>query len=65
MIEKNYKITEVMEILQVTRRTVYNYRKKGYLKGFKAGRDWRFPETEIKNFIATGGTLKEIDPEGK
>jgi excisionase family DNA binding protein len=65
MIETNYTLNEVAEILKVTQRTIYNYVARGTLHGFKVGGYWRVTESELKNFIDTGGTRKTITPETK
>ena len=51
---KLYKTEEVQEILQVTRRTLYRYIKAEQIKPIKLGREYRFAEEEVKNFIARG-----------
>jgi excisionase family DNA binding protein len=55
MIEKNYTLLEVAEILRVTRRTIYTYRDKGELQGFKVGTKWLIKESQLKAFIDKGG----------
>ncbi len=35
-------VKQVQQRLRVSERTVFNLIKKGELKGFKAGREWRF-----------------------
>ena len=37
-----YTLTEVAEILRVTRRTLYTYIKEGKLKAVKIGKYWRY-----------------------
>lgn len=51
---KVYSITEVMQILGITRRTVYNWLKDGKIKGFKVGKEWRFTEESLRAFMETG-----------
>lgn len=51
MLTKIYTIEEVVEILKVTRRTVYNYLKEGKLNAVKLGRSWRVTEEELNRFI--------------
>jgi excisionase family DNA binding protein len=48
---KYYTVNEVMEILKVTRLTVYNYVKDGRLKGNKVANKWLFTEEQIKDCI--------------
>jgi excisionase family DNA binding protein len=43
-----------MEILRVSRKTVYNYLQNGRLEGFRPGGDrtgWRIPEGGLDRFI--------------
>lgn len=49
-----YTLTEVMGILQVTRRTIYNYIKAGDLKAVKIGKYWRVRQEDLENFTKTG-----------
>ncbi len=49
-----YTLEEVMSILQVTRRTVYNYIKNGDLKAVKMGKYWRVREEDLEEFTKTG-----------
>lgn len=51
---KVYTLEEVAEILQLTRRTLYNYIKSGKLKAVKIGKYWRVPEEALQHFINTG-----------
>ncbi|HRR98121.1 MAG TPA: helix-turn-helix domain-containing protein [Candidatus Syntrophosphaera sp.] len=49
-----YTLTEVADILRVTRRTLYNYIKSGKLKAVKMGREWRITYENLKDFIESG-----------
>lgn len=44
---------QVCERFRFSERTVFNLIKRGKLKGFKAGREWRFEESDIEDFIQT------------
>jgi putative molybdopterin biosynthesis protein len=44
-------IKEVQEALRLSERTVFRLIKSGELKGFKAGRAWRFEESDIQDYI--------------
>ncbi len=48
---KSYTLVEVAEMLQVTRRTLYNYLKDGRLKGNKVIGKWIITEEQLKDFI--------------
>jgi excisionase family DNA binding protein len=50
-IEKIYTIEEIMEMLKVTRRTVYNYVKHRGLKTMKIGKYLRVNEKDLKDFL--------------
>ena len=45
-----YNSAEVMEILQISRATLFNYLKSGKIKGTKIGGSWRFTKDDIYNF---------------
>lgn len=51
---KTYTLEEVASIIQVTRRTVYTYIKKGSLKAVKIGKYWRVSEANLQDFINNG-----------
>jgi excisionase family DNA binding protein len=44
-------VKQVQEILKLSERTVFRLIKNGELKGFKAGRDWRFEQKDIDAYI--------------
>jgi len=44
-------VKQVQEHLHLSERTVFRLIKSGALKGFKAGREWRFEEADIEDFI--------------
>lgn len=49
-----YTTEEVMGVLKVTKRTLYNYIKAGQLKAFKVGREWRVTEEALRAFTERG-----------
>lgn len=51
---KVYTTEEVMGVLKVTKRTLYNYIKAGQLKAFKVGREWRVTEDALREFTEHG-----------
>jgi excisionase family DNA binding protein len=65
MIEKNYTLLEVAEILRITRRSVYTYREKGLITSFKVGTKWLIKESDLKAFIDKGGSLNEEEKKTK
>lgn len=44
-------VKQVQDRLKLSERTVFRLIKTGKLKGFKAGREWRFEESDIEDFI--------------
>ena len=49
-----YTLEEIIELLNVTRRTLYNWIKDGKLKAFKAGREWRVTRKALDEFTEHG-----------
>ncbi len=44
-------IKQVQDRLKLSERTIFRLIKAGELQGFKAGREWRFEESDIDTFI--------------
>jgi excisionase family DNA binding protein len=44
-------LTELMEILKVTRKTLQAYIQKGKIKAFKIGNNWRVTRESLADFI--------------
>lgn len=51
MEKKVYTIDELVQMLQVTRRTIYNYIKEGKLKAVKIGKYWRVTDKALDEFL--------------
>jgi len=51
---KVYTIDELVQLLRVTRRTIYNYIKEGKLKAVKMGKYWRVTEKALEQFLSIG-----------
>ena len=51
---KVYTTDEVLDILKVTRRTLYRYIKAKQINCVKIGRMYRFTEQDLKDFISRG-----------
>lgn len=49
-----YTLKEIEELLQVTRRTLYNWIKSGKLKAFRIGKEWRVTKDALEEFTETG-----------
>lgn len=54
-----YTPEEVADRLKVDRQTVYLWLRKGALKGYKAGVQWRIPEEAIQEFLTRSQEEKE------
>lgn len=48
---KIYTMDEAAETLKLAKSTLYRYLQSGKLKGAKIGRDWRFTEEQLKDFL--------------
>lgn len=59
---KVYTATEICEILKVTKRTLYRYLEDGKINGFRAGREYRFTEQDLIDFIES---RRDIRPRRK
>lgn len=53
-----YTLGEIEELLQVTRRTLYNWIKSGKLKAFRIGKEWRVTREALEEFTQTGTESK-------
>ena len=53
-------ITEVCEILNISRNTAYSLLKRGELEGYKVGRMWRIPDKSIWNYIMSNKKKMEV-----
>ena len=56
---KVYTIEELVEVLQVTRRTIYNYLKDGRLKAVKMGKYWRVTEKQLEEFLTPSNVTEK------
>jgi len=55
-----YNIKDVIKVLGLHERTVFRLIEKGELKGFKVGREWRFEEKDIQEYIEQQRRKAEI-----
>ena len=51
MLAETYTIEQLQKILKLSERTILRLLKNGKLTGFKAGREWRFQESDINGYI--------------
>ena len=56
---------QVAEFFQIDRETVYRLAHQGVLPGFKVGYQWRFAESQIQEWYASGAvsTAQAISPD--
>lgn len=59
---KVYTIDEVVDLLHVTKRSIYSYIKDGKLKAVKIGKYWRVTQENLEEFLSKGTKTK---PEAK
>jgi excisionase family DNA binding protein len=50
MNEELLDVKQVRQMLKVSERTVFNLIARGELKGFKAGRSWRFRMADVQDY---------------
>ena len=48
---RTYTPEQAADVLQVTVPTVHKYARAGRLKGSKLGRNWRFTEQDLQDFL--------------
>lgn len=46
-----FDVKQLEKKLMLSERTIFRLIKSGDLKGFKAGREWRFEESDIDDYI--------------
>lgn len=56
--EKYFTCAEVAELWRVELRTVQNWCAAGKLRAFKAGKDYRIPESALSEFQAANSNEK-------
>jgi excisionase family DNA binding protein len=49
--EESFDLRETLEILDISRTTLYRWMKEGRIKGNKFGGQWQFPKVEIYNLL--------------
>ncbi len=51
---KVYTLDEIVDLLHVTKRSIYSYIKDGKLKAVKIGKYWRVTQENLEEFLSTG-----------
>jgi excisionase family DNA binding protein len=59
MKEKLLTINEIMEILKVSKLTIYRYIKAGKLPAYKVGRDYRIKEEDFNKLLEKNKSKKQ------
>jgi excisionase family DNA binding protein len=57
-IEKMYTLADVMNLLDITRRTLYRYIDDGRLQAVKIARRWYVNEKALQDFMSTGTDIQ-------
>lgn len=55
MEEKIYSLTEASEYLRTSEITLRIWLRKGKIKGHKVGRNWKFLQSELIEFVRNNG----------
>ena len=54
--------TDVAKRLQMNERTVTQWLRKGFLRGFKIGKEWRVSETDLETFVEASANVSNDYP---
>lgn len=57
---KNYTTLQVAEILQLEPETIREYIRTGKMKAWKAGKEWRVTEDQLKEYMNERINVKEV-----
>ncbi len=60
--EKLLTPVDVANRLQVNERTVTQWLRKGHLRGFKVGKEWRVSEKDLEAFLEAGANKPSSEP---
>ena len=58
---KVYTTEEALEVLKVTKRTLYRYIKAGQIKAIRLGREYRITEDALRDFLEHGTEENYLD----
>lgn len=58
---KVYTTEEALEVLKVTKRTLYRYIKAGQIKAIRLGREYRITEEALRDFLEHGTEENYLD----
>jgi len=54
--------TDVANSLQVNERTVTQWLRKGHLRGFKIGKEWRVSPDDLQAFLEAAANMPLVKP---
>ncbi len=54
--------TDVANRLQVNERTVTQWLRKGHLRGFKVGKEWRISSNDLQAFLEASANMQPDKP---
>ncbi len=60
--EKMLTPVDVADRLQVNERTVTQWLRKGHLRGFKIGKEWRVSVKDLEAFLEAGANKPSSEP---
>ncbi len=60
--EKLLTPTDVANRLQMNERTVTQWLRKGHLRGFKIGKEWRISPSDLEAFLEASANLPPVKP---
>ena len=60
--EKLLTPSNVASRLQVNERTVTQWLRKGHLRGFKVGKEWRISSDDLQAFLEAGANMPPDKP---
>ncbi len=60
--EKLLTPVDVANCLQVNERTVTQWLRKGHLRGFKVGKEWRVSVKDLEAFLEAGANKPSSEP---
>ncbi len=60
--EKLLTPVDVADRLQINERTVTQWLRKGHLRGFKAGKEWRVSVKDLESYLEAGANKPSSEP---
>lgn len=63
--DKLWTPPQVAERLQVNERTVTQWLRKGHLRGFKIGKEWRIAQRDLQAFLEDSANIPSVRGKAK